>query len=247
MSVIYGGDDGLDVAGHQVFSQAGDVLGIPEENDGFGSALAAGDFDGDGIDDLAIGIPGEQVDGAPRAGKVQLLFGSSGGLTTDGQQKWTQSTGGVPGLAQKNDKFGTALAAGDFDDDGYSDLAIGAPKETVSGLKAAGSVTLLMGSSGGLTSAGSKLFKAGFSGLAGVSEIGDRFGASLRKADLNGDGHDDLAVGVPGEDLAEPNAGAVIVIYGRDHGLVRNGSQVWHQDIDGVEGEAQAGDALGVD
>ena len=246
VQVIYGSEDGLKTAGNLKLTQAGIVFGIPAKGDRFRDALAAGDFDGDGRDDLAVGVSGEAWGARARTGKVQVFYGSPDGVSTSGQQKWTQWTDGVPVAAQKFERFGSSLAAGDFDDDGFFDLAIGAPNEGVNGAKRAGSVTVLIGSPGGLTAAGSKQFRAGVGGLVGSSVAGDNLGATLRAADLNGDGYQDLAIGIPGKDLVATNAGAVIVVYGRAAGLVRNGSQVWHQGVSGVAGTAQAGDTMGV-
>ena len=53
--------------------------------------------------------------------------------------------------------------------------------------------------------------------------------------DYNGDGFDDLAIGVPDEDIgAISNAGAVNVLYGSASGLTAAGDQLWHQDSSGV-------------
>jgi hypothetical protein len=64
---------------------------------GFGTALAIGDFNGDGIDDLAIGVPGEDVDGISNAGAVNVLYGSAGGLRSVDDQLWQQGTAGIAG------------------------------------------------------------------------------------------------------------------------------------------------------
>ena len=54
--------------------------------DRFGESWTAGDFNEDGYDDLAIGIPGDNLPGANDAGRVQVLFGSDDGLSATGQQ-----------------------------------------------------------------------------------------------------------------------------------------------------------------
>ena len=104
-----------------------------------GSAGAAkGDFNGDGFGDLAIGIPGEDVGGDQDAGAVTIIYGSTNGLTAiatatvPASQFWSQDTTGILDSAEPGDSFGSALAAGDFDDDGFSDLAIGVPGEDAS-------------------------------------------------------------------------------------------------------------------
>ncbi len=76
-----------------------------------------GDFNGDGFDDLAIGVPGESVpipaEGqVGNAGAVNVLYGSSSGLSATSprpDQFWTQETADVNEAAEPNDKFGRAL------------------------------------------------------------------------------------------------------------------------------------------
>lgn len=126
-----------------------DSPGVPdsaEADDAFGHALVAGDFDGDGYEDLAIGAMGEGFGSAPRAGAVTVLFGSDSGLTASGSQQWHQDSPGVPGGSEPDDNFGEAVAAGDFNRDGCSDLAVGVPGEALGPRLAAGSVRILRGS-----------------------------------------------------------------------------------------------------
>ena len=84
-----------------------------EANDCFGYSLTAGDFNGDGRDDLAVGAPHEDT-GASEiagAGAVNILYGSAAGLTATGNQKWYQDSPGIGGTAEAGDLFGYTLAA----------------------------------------------------------------------------------------------------------------------------------------
>ncbi len=243
--VLFGSSDRLSTEGHQFLSQRGDVYGVPRENDRFAEALGAGDFDGDGFDDLGIGVPGKRRAGKGNAGLVHILRGSEAGVTTDGQQKWAQSSPGVPGAAQQGDQFGASLAGGDFDEDGFDDLAIGVPREDLGNAINAGSVLVLEGGVGGLRAEGAIHLRAGYDGVAGVSESQDLFGATLVAADLNGDRYEELVIGVPQEDVGATDAGAVVVVYGTAFGLDPAASDIWHQDVAGVEGTARAGDLMG--
>jgi hypothetical protein len=86
-----------------------------------------GDFDGDGYRDVAIGAGARDSDGTINGGAVYIIGGSSDGLTDQGyEQIWTQGSDGVNGVLEISDLFGYSLAAGDFNDDGMDDLAIGA-------------------------------------------------------------------------------------------------------------------------
>jgi hypothetical protein len=217
----------------------------PGAGDGFASALACGDFDGDGFGDLAIGVPGETVDGVPGAGVVHVLYGRADGLAPARAQVWRQGAGGVGGRPGEGDRFGAALAVGDLDGDGIDDLVIGAPGETVGGRAGAGAVHVLYGTPRRLRSAGSEIWTQARRGMATSAQAGDGFGSALAVGDFDGDARDDLAVGVPGERIGgRDDAGMVQVLAGGPQGLTPAG--VWHQAAGGgLEGRRQPGAAVG--
>jgi len=150
------------------------------------------DFDNNGRDDLAVGVPGEDV-GAQDAGVLNVLYSSSR-LTGLGQQ-FTQ----VSGAVEPGDAFGDAVAAGDFNHDGFADVAVGAPFETVNGLGDAGAVSTLYGSLSGLTITDPVLPGGLFTQdrTGGSVEADDAFGDAVAAGDFNRDGFADLAVGAP--------------------------------------------------
>jgi hypothetical protein len=136
VNVLYGSATGLGVGldspASQIWSRESDgVLGEPAEGDRFGHSLAAGDFDGTGFDDLAIGVPGDDIGDAKDAGSVNVLYGSATGITTLHNQLWDQTGLDENGGVEAGDAFGSALAAGDFNGNGVADLAIGVPGEDV--------------------------------------------------------------------------------------------------------------------
>ncbi len=246
---FYGSMVGLTAVNNQMWSQAGDIQGILEENDQFGQSLAVGDFNNDGYDDLAVGVPYEDVNTIEDAGAVNIIFGSVDGLTTTGNQIWVEDDLGLFGVSQEDDLFGFALTAADFDGDGYDDLAVGVPNQDLGqgvAIADAGVVFVLPGSAEGPSTTGLQLWSQG-GNVQGVVEAFDRFGQTLAAADFNADGYADLAVGLPGEDVDDQtNAGAVNVLYGTANGLWATNNQIWHQDSVGFVGNlAEADDHFG--
>jgi hypothetical protein len=205
-----------------------------QDGEWFGWALATGDFDGDGDDELAIGRPRADAGGAESAGTLLVLDLADDGWTPQGQ--FRQGEGGLPGTPELDDEFGFALVAGDFDDDGFDDLAVGVPLEGVAGTDE-GVVEVLYGGPGGLTGAGSQLFAAGQGGVLGTPGNGDTFGWSLAVADFDVDGFDDLAIGAPRRDVgALADVGQVHVLRGGAAGLHETNDLL----LDGVAGDPQA-------
>ncbi len=244
--IIYGSRRGLTSAGNQRFHQDSPNVGeVAGEYDKFGAAIAAGDFDGDGYSDVGVGVPREDAGSKISIGKVHVLYGSARGITAAGNEVWSQASPGVGSGPQRRDRFGAALAAGDFDDDGFTDLAVGVPGEDLDRARNTGAVNILHGRRAGLVARKGNFFAQGYNGLVGTSESGDRFGANLRAVDVDGNERWDLIVGIPGEDLAAVNAGAVILIEGTATGLKTTKASVWHQDTDGIAGTVEAGDGFG--
>jgi hypothetical protein len=146
------------------------IGGTREPGDSYGSAVTTGDFDGDGFDDLAVGIPGDRNTG----GAVGVLFGSDDGLVAAGDQWIHQNQAGVLGQVKRGNAFGAALFAADFDDDGLADLAIGAP-----GMWKKGAVHVMYGSSSGVSAAGDQLWLQSSTDIRDDAERDDRFGGAL--------------------------------------------------------------------
>jgi hypothetical protein len=162
------------------------VGSIAEEFDLFGFALGAGDFDNDGFADLAVGAPFESIGSIVNAGAVNVLYGTAAGLTGSGSQTFTQNSPGVGSIAEEFDSFGDALGAGDFDNDGFADLAIGVPNESVGDIIDAGAVNVLYGTPTGLTGSGSQTFTQNTPGVGSTAEEFDLFGFALAASAAQG-------------------------------------------------------------
>lgn len=160
VTVVYGGPGGKDGSrAPLVLGQ--DTPGVPgtaEAGDAFGSSVFLGDVDGDGFKDLAIGAPGENLG----AGSVTVLRGTASGLTTQGATSYTQNTAGVPGTAEKGDRFGARVSLADHSGDRRAELTVGGPGENTGD----GAVWSLRGASAGPTTAGALSFGPSATGIS---------------------------------------------------------------------------------
>jgi hypothetical protein len=222
-----------------------DSPGIAEQTSSgerFGEAVAWGDADNDGFDDLVIAAPNENRGSIPAAGVVHVLYGSPSGLTAARSQLWHQNVTDIADGAERLDRFGAAVAMGDVNGDGFDDLLSGVPGEG-----GVGAVSLIKGSPTGLTAMGDQLVSQDSTGAKSAGEPGDSYGAALAAGDTNGDGRDDAVVGVPGEDVGAGivNAGAIQVVPGAAGGLAPSQDKFLSQDTAGVQDAAEPGDAFG--
>ncbi|MFE1285746.1 FG-GAP and VCBS repeat-containing protein [Streptomyces sp. NPDC058751] len=142
VSVWYGSSAGPSRNTRLTQSTSG-VAGTPEDYDEFGSSISAGDVNGDGYADLAVGVRGEKIDGQDYAGGVHVFKGRASGLSGTGSQWFTRNTPGVPGALTADDQFGGLVRLRDTNGDGKADLYVSA----AGGLR-------LPGSAGGITTTG---------------------------------------------------------------------------------------------
>ncbi|WP_307819408.1 MULTISPECIES: trypsin-like serine protease [unclassified Streptomyces] len=197
------------------------------------------DFNCDGARDVAIADPDATVNGAAKAGRVQLVYGAG-----KGNAELSQALPIFSGSAEVNDRFGGSLATFDHNLDGCTDLAVGVPGEAIGTNAGAGGVHIVYGSPAGLGQgkATVNLTQGSGSGaLAGMgSEAGDRMGEAIA-AGTTIAGVPYLAIGLPGEDGSGfTNAGAVVYLHGTGQTNV-----LINQDSEGVAGAMESNDDFG--
>jgi hypothetical protein len=167
------------------------------------SVDSAGDVNGDGYDDVLIGVP-RYDDGVYREGAAFVYHGSAEGLALE--PDW------VAGSTQTAARFGNSVSsAGDVNDDGYDDMIVGAYRYN-NGEPEEGAVFLYLGSESGLAITHTWSIESDQSGAMLGFAVGDA-------GDVNGDGFGDVIVGARWYSNEETNEGAAFVFYGSDEGL----------------------------
>lgn len=168
----------------------------PRSQESWGDSPAVGDFDCDGLQDLAI---------ASAAHKIVVFYGErrGSGFNADSRRQLISA------------QVGKALLAADMNGDGYSDLAIGNP--VANGV---GSIQILNGSRSGLLPSTVKTLHPEDVGI-NAPEDGLKMGWSLARGDFDGNGYVDLVIGMPGKTVGgKKNAGQMVVRY---HGSPHDG------------------------
>lgn len=215
--------------------------------------LVAGDFNGDGFEDLAVGVVGEATGGVIGAGAVQVFPGSAAGPSGADSIVLDATSFGL--VNETSQFFGSSIAWGDFDGDGFDDLAIGARGTPVAGRYGAGRVYVAPGGASGFDFTKAKWFDQNTKGVKDKvepetptsSDSFEHFGWAVAAGDFDGNGFDDLAVGVPGEDIgAIESAGAVNVLFSQPGvGVTTAGDLILDQDQPGTPETAEESDAFG--
>lgn len=172
---------------------------------GFGYGVSyAGDVNGDNYDDVIVGAYLYSINSETR-GKVFVYHGSASGLSPSAN--WTAES------TQQGSQFGASVSdAGDVNGDGYDDVLVGAPGYDNPTQANVGWAFEFHGSSSGLRTAGVCITESGQTNALLGSIVSDA-------GDINGDGFDDVLIGVPEYTNGQSDEGRAYVFYGYQPGL----------------------------
>ncbi len=213
------------VKSHQKISatQGGWSSGI-NSPDRFSEIAALGDLNNDGVPDIAVGCPNDDISGYNN-GSIYILFLNKNG-TVKSFKKITNGMNGFPALLSGGALFGTDISnIGDLDGDGVMDIVVGARGDDESGTDK-GAVWILFLKNDGTVKSYQKINTVQ-SGFTGSVANGDLFGYTLSKiGDLDGDGIMDIAVGATLTSDGGLNCGAVWILFLNKNGTVKASQKI---------------------
>ena len=241
--ILFLNANGTVKAEQKISSTVGGLIGPLDNGDAFGTAVdRIGDLDGDGVEDIVVGASNDDDGGATR-GAVYILFLNANG-TVKAEQKISDTVGGLAAILDDVDRFGYGAAGiGDLDGDGVEDIAIGSIFDDDGGADR-GAVYVLFLNTNGTVKAEQKISDT-VGGLAAILDNGDLFGHSVAGiGDADGDGVEDIAVGVPFDDDGGGDRGAVYVLFLNTNGTVKAEQKI-SDTVGGLAAVLDNGDTFG--
>ena len=231
--LIYGKASGFSDIDLTSFTAADGIIfqGLSSGDDAGWSVSSAGDINGDGRDDILIGV--RNADSGPDSGvgKVYVYFGNTiynasntSGLVrtlddTDPNQVASGISFSITGDAAGDSLGWDVSSAGDVNGDGYDDIIVGAPGGDNGG-SSAGEAYVIFGKATGFSNIDLSSFSATDGFTIQGDAVGDDAGVSVASAgDVNADGIDDLIISARYNDDGATDAGAAYVLFGKSSGL----------------------------
>ncbi len=208
---------------------------------------SAGDFNGDGFDDILIGASGADPNGNNAAGESYIVFGRDDSVTPFAAMLNLSALDGTNGFVingiDGDDLSGRYVSsAGDFNGDGFDDILIGASGANPNGNSEAGESYIVFGRDDSVTPFASSFDPSTLDGTNGFIISGidsdDFSGISVSSAgDINGDGFDDILIGAVGADNGvDLSVGETYLVFGRDDSTTPFAASLDLSSLNGTNG-----------